>query len=143
MKTITFFAPGIPKGQPRGRAVRRGKHTGIYDPGTADNWKSSVRHAALAAWDKVMFTGPVRVSWIAYFPRPKSHFYTGKRADQLRPEAKAYHTSKPDRDNLDKAILDALTNAGIWKDDAQVCCGEVCKYYPSQNTGCRIEITEL
>jgi len=78
-----------------------------------------------------------------YFKRPKSHFYTGKRSDVLRPDAPNFHTSKPDRDNLDKAILDALTNAGIWKDDAQVCAGIITKSYVQFIAGANVTITTL
>ena len=144
VKTLAFFACGTPKGQPRGRAVRRGAHAGIYDPGTADNWKLSVRAAAKELWDRQPFQGPIRVSITAFFPRPKSHFYTGKRAGIKRDDAPEYHTGKPDRDNLDKAILDALTNAGIWKDDAQVCAGCISKRYAdTQTPGAYIEVSNL
>lgn len=129
MKTIHFFAPGIPKGQPRARAVRRGKHAGMYDPGTADNWKSSVRAAVKEVWDGVVIEGPVSVDITAVFPRPKSHFFTGRRANVMRKDAPTYHTAKPDKDNIDKAIYDALTNAGIWKDDSMVCVGGTSKIY--------------
>lgn len=143
MKSLTFFAPGTPKGQPRGRACIRGNHAGIYDPGTADGWKASVRAAAKRGWDGVIFTGPLRVDVAVYFKRPKSHFYTGKRSDVLRPDAPNYHTSKPDRDNLDKAILDALTHAGVWKDDAQVCGGTFTKSYVQFISGANVTITAL
>ena len=42
-------------------------------------------------------------SWTAYFPPPKSWSAT-KRSEALG----TYHRGKPDRDNIDKAILDAL-----------------------------------
>jgi Holliday junction resolvase RusA-like endonuclease len=90
-----------------------------------------------------MFTGPLRVDVAVYFMRPKSHFFTGKRSDVLRPDAPNFHTSKPDRDNLDKAILDAITNAGIWKDDAQVCAGTLTKAYVQFIAGADITITTL
>jgi Holliday junction resolvase RusA-like endonuclease len=36
---------------------------------------------------------------------------------------------KPDRDNLDKAVLDALTRCKFWLDDCQVCAGNISKQY--------------
>jgi Holliday junction resolvase RusA-like endonuclease len=143
MNSLTFFVDGNPKAQPRGRACRRGNHAGIYDPGTADAWKASVRLAAMKGWDGVTFTGPLRVDVAVYFKRPKSHFFTGKRSEVIRPNAPMFHTSKPDRDNLDKAILDALTNAGIWKDDAQVCSGTLSKSYIQFIEGANVTITAL
>jgi len=56
---------------------------------------------------------PLRVSITIYFPRPKSHFKTGRNANIMRDNAPVWHTSKPDRDNCDKAIMDALTNLGF------------------------------
>jgi Holliday junction resolvase RusA-like endonuclease len=143
MTSLSFFVDGAPKAQPRGRACRRGDHAGIYDPGTADGWKASVCAAAKQGWDGVTFTGPLRVDVAVYFKRPKSHFYTGKRSDVLRPDAPNYHTSKPDRDNLDKAILDAITGTGVWKDDAQVCAGTITKTYVQFIAGANITITAL
>jgi Holliday junction resolvase RusA-like endonuclease len=143
MTSLSFFVDGDPKSQPRGRACRRGNHAGIYDPGTADGWKASVRAAAKNGWDGVVFTGPLRVDVAVYFKRPKSHYFTGKRSDVLRLDAPSYHTTKPDRDNLDKAILDAITNAGIWYDDSQVCAGTITKSYVQFIAGADITITAL
>ena len=39
-------APGIPKGQPRPRAFSRNGHARVFDPGTAEGWKSAVAVAA-------------------------------------------------------------------------------------------------
>ena len=65
------------------------------------------------------------------------------------------HTSKPDRDNLDKLCLDAntvkdgLSKGDLWKDDKQVCDGRIRKFYvmsggaiQSTLPGCLIEIRE-
>lgn len=141
---LTFFVVGLPKGQPRAKACRFGNVSRVYDPGTADEWKMFVRDAANKAWDKVPWTGPLCVNITIYFPRPKAHF-TKK---GLRPDAPKFHTSKPDRDNCDKAVLDALTNLGLWKDDSQVATGTIKKLYQIQTntsagmTGAYVEIKE-
>lgn len=54
------------------------------------------------------------------------------------------HTAKPDADNLAKAVLDAMTRAGAWKDDSQVSSLRVMKYYGTagERTGVMITIHE-
>lgn len=125
MRALEITAWGEPKGQPRARStVRRGKggkvFSGVYDPGTADDWKSIVRAAAMEKWDRVPFSGPTAVTVLVFFRRPKSHL-----ASNGLPKASApvWHTSKPDRDNIDKAILDALVSCGVLSDDKIVCGG--------------------
>ena len=62
-------------------------------------------------------------------------------------DAKKYGTgplwcaNKPDRDNLDKSILDSITAAGIWVDDAQVCDSRISKMYPPVGCGTGVIIT--
>ncbi len=147
MKKLSFRAVGHPVGQPRARStIRRGKggkvFSGVYDPGTADDWKTIIRNTATAGWDRVPFTGPTRVSWVAFFARPKSHI---KRNGELKENAPTWHKGKPDRDNLDKALLDALVNAGILADDKQVCSGDLEKAYvaPGELPGMAVEIESL
>lgn len=146
MKQLSFFASGTPKGQPRVRAFVRGSHAGVYDPGTADDWKSCVVLAAkqAIAGDAVrpVFTGPLRVDLVVVFARPKSHFTSN---GFLKPTAPVWHTGKPDRDNLDKGILDALTQIQMWPDDAQVCAGGVTKRFAAEHeaSGCQITINTL
>ena len=120
-----IFIKGIPKGQPRVRAFVRGRHAGVYDPGTADDWKATVQLALRGKTPTMSEPGPCRVVMTFYFPRPKSHFTKkGK-----RPDAPVFHTSKPDTDNLQKAVLDVLTNLAVWCDDSQVACIQVQKLY--------------
>ena len=145
---ITFFVAGIPKGQPRSRACVRGKHAGVYDPGTANDWKGLIRLEARRAWEVdgvgTPFTGPTKIDESFFFPRPGNHFGSKKNVPYLKPDAPEWHTGKPDRDNLDKAVLDALKNLGILSDDAIVCDGKPTKRYaaPGATPGCHITIQE-
>ena len=50
-------------------------------------------------------------------PRPASH--TTSRGAMTK-SAPAAHICKPDIDNLAKAVMDALTDAGAWRDDCQI-----------------------
>lgn len=142
MNALVFRAVGIPKGQPRAKACVRGRHAGVYDPGTANDWKTIVRNAAREKWDGVPFDVPVSVRISVFFPRPKYHF---KRNGELKEGAPIWHASKPDRDNIDKAILDALVNVGVLKDDCIAAGGFVHKLYhaPGELPGAWIEIDTL
>ena len=135
---ITFFAIGNPKATPRPKAARIGGFTRIYTPGTADDWKMIVRHECGRVWDHRQIEGPIALTLEFFFDRPANH--TGKKG--LKPWAPSFHTSKPDVDNLAKAIMDALTNLGVWKDDSQVADLIVRKLYRNQNgaQGCRVTI---
>lgn len=141
MNTITFFVTGLPKAQPRVKFASRGKFGRAYTPDTANDWKAMVMlEAKRHCTEKI--TGPIVVSICFYFPRPKSHFNS---KGEIKPNTPIYHTSKPDRDNLDKCVLDALTQIGAWEDDAQVCGGAIDKRFaaPGESAGARITITRL
>jgi Holliday junction resolvase RusA-like endonuclease len=137
--TVSFFAPGIPKGQPRPRAFVRGKRAAVYDPGTAEGWKGQIALAWRELGIPAVIDGVLDVSLTFHLPRPKHH-YTAKGV--LKPSAPVWHTVKPDADNLAKAVLDALTALSVWKDDAQVSSLTIHKQYGSP-TGCQISITTL
>lgn len=142
---IELFVSGEPKGQPRVKAFCRGKHAGIYTPGTADNWKLQIA----IAWDRVkpadfvQFDGPVELMLHFWMPRPKSHF--GKHG--IKESAPLAFNRKPDADNLAKAVMDQLTQCGVWKDDSQVCILTIKKRYTApisdSVSGARIIIKEL
>lgn len=141
-KPLTFFAPGIPKGQPRIRAFVRGRHAGVYDPGTADDFKACIHLAAKQALIKdsvrPVFSGPISCHAVFVFPRPKSHF-TSK--GLLKPSAPFWHIQKPDRDNLEKCLLDVLTKLQMWDDDCQVCDGPISKRFATLNEASGVHVT--
>lgn len=141
---ISFYAPGLPKAQPRPRAFARrmGQKfvARVYDAGTAEGWKGAIAAAAAAHRPASPLEGPIRLDVDFFFPRP-ARLMRAKDADGLIP-----HTAKPDRDNLDKAVCDCLTQLGFWRDDAQVCDGQIRKFYTTKiagQTGARIRIVQI
>ncbi len=114
---------GDPKPQPRPRAFALHGKARVYDLGTAEGWKGLVGLQAEPQKPSVPLTGPIAVTITFYFRRPKSHFISNKTDRPLKQKAPTYHTNKPDRDNLEKAVLDALKVIGMWRDDCQVCEG--------------------
>lgn len=148
MNTLELHVIGLPKGQPRARACIRGGHAATYNPSNADDWKAciaaAVKESLNGRTDLTMpiFTGPTRVDCTFFFPRPKAHF---RKNGSIRLDAPVYHIAKPDRDNLDKAVLDLLTQKQILADDKQVCAGLIQKLYAAQGqaAGARIHILSL
>jgi len=135
---FSFTVDGDPKGQPRARATKIGGFIRLYTPGTAADFKDRIRAAATAAGLRgKMLKGPLRVSITFFFTRPKNHFRAN---GQLKPHAPVWHTAKPDRDNSEKAVDDALTSIGAWKDDSQVCDGPVQKKYANSHAQTHITI---
>jgi Holliday junction resolvase RusA-like endonuclease len=138
---MSFRAQGIPKGQPRPRAFSRNGHARVFDPGTAEVWKSDVAAAACPVLPATPLTGPLVLRIDFFFPRPKNHYVKAG----LRTGAPLWHRSKPDADNAAKAVMDALTTLGAWEDDAQVAQLIVRKYYAAdaQNTGALVTVEAL
>lgn len=144
---ICFYVTGEPKGQPRPRAFARkfGEQwqARVYDAHTAEGWKSCVA----AAWLQnkpagfQTLTGPLALQLTFFVKRPKAHFLKAG----LRPDAPYYCESKPDADNLSKAVLDCLTRIGAWEDDAQICELLVVKRYVAAdvNPGACVTIEAL
>lgn len=134
----SFDVRGIPKGQPRPRATIRGKHAGVYDPGTASTWRHAVILEARPLRPSAPIGVPVRVAVEFRMPRPKR---LARRAD---PAGAIWCTAKPDADNLVKAVLDALTDDGWFADDALVVELQVRKVYHRKDgvPGASVEIAE-
>jgi Holliday junction resolvase RusA-like endonuclease len=107
---ISFEVEGQPFGKQRPRMTKRG-HT--YTPA-----ETSVRAALIANEAEKHFdapiSGPIRVDVIAVFKPAKSWSAKKTREALGRP-----HTQKPDKDNVEKLVLDAL-NGIAYPDDSQV-----------------------
>lgn len=137
-EALSVYVCGTPKGQPRPRAFSRGGHARVYDPGTAEGWKSEIA-LAVRPWAGRRFAGPLRVILDFQMPRPKHHF----RSDgTLRAgAANLWHIQTPDLDNLAKAVCDCLTAIGVWRDDAQVWSLSATRHWgPPGTSGCQIRV---
>jgi Holliday junction resolvase RusA-like endonuclease len=121
---IRFIVPGEPcaKGRPKASIVCG--HVHMRTPKKTENYEARVCLAANEArpseWQE--FDGPIEVEVVAVFSRPDRLLQRSKRTNMLLhgTEDRMPHTSRPDLDNVIKAVLDGMDSAGIWRDDSRV-----------------------
>ena len=130
---------GIPRPQGSKRHVGRGimveasKHVG--------QWRNDVMAAAAAAYRGAPITGPVRLEIMFLFPRPKSHFGTGRNVDKLKASAPVHYISRAhgDTSKLIRSTEDAISASSgypVIEDDSQVVTLSVHKRYVTDAEGC-------
>jgi Holliday junction resolvase RusA-like endonuclease len=95
-------------------------------------WREAVKAAAidvitihnLAGHSRLLagypLDGPLQLCVVFTFSRPSSHYRTGANNWMLRPNAPTAPASKPDLSKLIRSTEDALTDAGVWRDDSRV-----------------------
>lgn len=110
MRTLAFtvFGDPVPQGSKRAFVVKN--RAVIVDDNRANlrTWRAEVVAAAQSELNgDGPIEGPVKVSVFFYLRQPK------------RPKHRLPAT-RPDGDKLERAILDALTAAGVVRDDGQV-----------------------
>lgn len=108
------FIPGIPIVKQRPRFSKNGH---AYDP-NAPQKEASLQKAKITGAEQI-FLCALEVHFRFAFPRPKSHYGTGKNANILKASAPIYCTNEKDIDNLEKFYADAF-NCILWRDDAQI-----------------------
>ena len=120
-----FRVDGDPIAQPRPRARVAGKIAHVYSPQSHPvyAWRAAIVAAGERHKPAAPLEGPLRVSVRFYFKRPQRLLRKKDPVDRI------WHVAKPDGDNLAKAVLDALTDAGWWGDDCQVCLLAAEKFY--------------
>lgn len=125
---LAIDAEPIPAGSHRAVPIRKwGETVGhrvLHDNPRTAGFMLYVRHVATQAmrlgYPKLEpWPGPVRMTSLFYFTRPKSHYGTGKNAAILKPSAPAIKTTKPDLSKLVRALEDGLTGV-VYVDDAQI-----------------------
>lgn len=127
MTVYRFTIPGKPYAKRRPRAgfsKALGRSITFNAPGNAEAEQSVAHYAGQAV--PAPIEGPVRVQIIAVFEMPKS-WSKKRRAEMLG----TLHTSRPDRDNIEKWILDGM-NRVAFADDGQVADGRTVKIWGEQ-----------
>ena len=140
MRKIEFFVPGAPIGKGRPRAARRGAGVVMFTPEKTAGYEALVAAAAsnaMRAEAGPLFTGPLEAVLEMRIPIPASWSKAHKAAALAGIELP---TSRPDIDNVAKAILDAC-NGVVFRDDAQVVMLVATKAF-SDETGVRVVIRE-
>jgi Holliday junction resolvase RusA-like endonuclease len=104
-------------------------------------WRYLVQQAAVATQHPTI-TGPVSLSIIFLFPRPKAHY---SKNGSLKPSAPSFHSVKPDGSKCLRSTEDALVDAGILQDDARIAISSHTKRYitPGEHPGAIITIIPL
>lgn len=115
---ITVYGMPAPQGSKRhvGRGIM------IESSKNVKPWREAVKSAALEARE-VTIKGPVSVRMVFTLPKPKS-----------APKNRAiYPDRRPDISKLIRSTEDALTDAGIWEDDARVVSIQAVKTFPNEH----------
>jgi len=129
-EAVTLFIAGKPVAQPRHRQAVRGfdKRTKRhiitnYLPSdhAVHDWKRLVRvELALAFKERGLLPIDQAIGVDLAFVMPLA------KSKRRKVNHRKWHEQKPDKDNLEKAVLDALSGIA-WTDDAKVSCGMTTK----------------
>ena len=120
MSILTVTIPGTPQQQGSKRNV--GKFSIEANRNLAP-WRTDAianLQQAMTEQGVEKFITAVFVEATFTYQRPASHYGSGKNASVLKATAPLYKASAPDLDKLQRALGDALTQAGVVRDDCLI-----------------------
>lgn len=120
MSTLTLTIPGQPVGKGRPRVLRNGH---VYTPDRTASWEATAMTMMQRAWPRAPLDEPCQVHVLAVAQRPKRLM-----TKRCAPE-RIWRTTKPDGDNVLKAVCDALQKAGVVRDDSVLADKRVMSLY--------------
>lgn len=123
---VAFVVPGAAVGKGRPKFARRGAFVTAYSDKKTVSYENLVRiYASEAVGNRPPLDGPVRLT-LKISVLPPASWSKKKTSDALLGLVRP--TTKPDIDNIMKAICDAM-NEIVYVDDKQVCDVWVSKHY--------------
>lgn len=140
MRKIEFFVPGAPVGKGRPRAARRGAGVVMFTPEKTAGYEAlaaATASNAMRVGDGQLLAGPLEAVLEMRIPIPASWSKAHKAAALAGIELP---TSRPDIDNVAKAVLDAC-NGVVFRDDSQIVMLTATKAF-SDEPGVRVVIRE-
>ena len=133
---IAFTIPGAPQGKGRPRVGKVGAHARLFTPAKTVSYEGLVAHAAMAAMrGGPLLDAPAGVNVFIDAPVPAS--WSAKK-QRMALAGEVLPTTKPDADNVVKAIFDGC-NGVLWRDDVLVVDLRVRKRY-AQTPCVRVEV---
>jgi crossover junction endodeoxyribonuclease RusA len=121
---ITVYGIPGPQGSKRYVGTKNGKGMMVESSKKVKPWREAVKCATLdVTGAQKMFEGAVRVDMVFTMPKPKS-------APKTR---KTWPDRKPDLSKLIRSTEDALTETGVWEDDARVIGVQAQKVFPGEH----------
>lgn len=136
---IAFTVPGAPYGKGRPRIGRVGAHARMFTPEKTAAYEGLIAHCAQAAMaGKPPFVGAAQVQLEILCQVPASW---SKKKQALALDSAIFPTTKPDADNVLKAIFDGM-NGVVWRDDVQAVNVSMVKRY-SATPGVAVTVWEL
>ena len=136
---VKFTVEGVPVGKGRPKFARRGNFVQAYTPTKTKAYEQQVADAARTAMGaKLRTMEPVQVNLDMFLPIPASWSKTKR---ELAQKGVVYPTTKPDIDNVAKAVFDAM-NGIVFQDDKQIVKQLVTKHY-SDNPRVEARIYEV
>jgi len=100
-------------------SLKRHRHRlkgGTYDPSKKDKDEFVKK---LGDLNVAKMTNPIKCQLNFFCKRPKNHYKTGKKSNELKETAPKYNTNNKDLDNMVKFVLDAL-NDKLYSDDSLI-----------------------
>jgi Holliday junction resolvase RusA-like endonuclease len=136
---ITFTVPGAPQGKGRARVGSVRGHTRMFTPSKTVAYEGLIAHAAQAAMrGAVLFDQAVGVNLFIDCQVPGSW---SQKKQRMALAGEVLPTSKPDVDNVVKAIFDGC-NGVLWRDDVLVVDTRIRKRFSA--TPCvRVEVWSM
>lgn len=128
MTSVCFTVPGQPQGKGRPRVGSIGGHARMFTPAKTVAYEGLIAHAAQQARrGRPMLDGPLVVNLVLRCQIPASW---SKKKHQQALAGEIRPTTKPDIDNVLKAVLDGC-NGVLWRDDVLVVTVSITKIYAS------------